>query len=106
MSANEESKKRGFSHQDDIGAAIRNKRAALDPSRESADYDNGQSQAKFSRPSSEKHIFKILCPQSITGIIIGRGGSTINQLNGSTGCGIKLSHNNEYYPGTNDRILL
>ena len=26
MSANEESKKRGFSHQDDIGAAIRNKR--------------------------------------------------------------------------------
>lgn len=50
--------------------------------------------------------FKLLCPQSITGLIIGRGGSIINQLNANTGAKIKLSQNNEFFPGTNDRILL
>ena len=51
-------------------------------------------------------LFKLLCPQSITGFIIGRKGAIINQLNHSTGAKIRLSQNNEFYPGTMDRILL
>jgi len=84
--------------------------AALNPSERRPNQNQNHHQQQQQQPSysyaSEKYFFKILCPQSITGIIIGKGGSTINQLNGSTGCSIKLSHNNEYYPGTNDRILL
>ena len=51
-------------------------------------------------------LFKLLCPQSITGLIIGRKGSIINQLNVNTGARIRLSQNNEFFPGTTDRILL
>lgn len=51
-------------------------------------------------------LFKILCPQTITGLIIGRGGSIINQLNATVGAKIRLSQNNEFFPGTQDRILV
>lgn len=54
----------------------------------------------------ETHLFKLLCPQSITGLIIGRKGAIINQLNQNTGAKIRLSQNNEFFPGTSDRILL
>lgn len=48
----------------------------------------------------------MLCPQSITGLIIGRGGSIINHLNSTCGAKISLSQNNEFYPNTTDRILI
>eukprot|EP00981_Chlorochromonas_danica_P009715 scaffold2799_cov159-Ochromonas_danica.AAC.32 len=54
----------------------------------------------------ETLYFKVLCPQSITGLIIGRGGSIINQINASCGAKIKLSQNHEFFPGSTDRILL
>ncbi len=54
----------------------------------------------------ESFTFKLLCPQAITGLIIGRNGSFINQLNGSTGAKIRLSQNNEFFPGSMDRILV
>ena len=56
--------------------------------------------------SGESFYFKLLCPQFVTGLIIGRGGSVLNQLNNTCGAKIKLSQNNEYYPSTNDRILV
>lgn len=56
--------------------------------------------------SSEPLFFKLLCPQGITGLIIGKGGANIIQLNATTGARIKLSQNNEYFPNTTDRILL
>lgn len=54
----------------------------------------------------ETLYFKVLCPQSITGLIIGRGGSIINQINASCGAKIKLSQNHEFFPGSQDRILI
>ena len=54
----------------------------------------------------ENFYFKVLCPQFVTGLIIGRGGSVINQLNSTCGAKIKLSQNNEFYPNTTDRILV
>ncbi len=56
--------------------------------------------------ASDALYFKILCPLSITGLIIGRGGSIINQLNNTCGARIRLSQNHEYFPGTQDRVLL
>lgn len=55
---------------------------------------------------AEPFYFKLLCPQGITGLIIGKGGANIIQLNATTGARIKLSQNNEYFPNTTDRILL
>lgn len=54
----------------------------------------------------DHYAFKLLCPQVITGLIIGRSGAFINQLNTSTGARIRLSQNNEFFPGTNDRVLV
>jgi hypothetical protein len=59
----------------------------------------------YSAEMTDVYFFKLLCPQGITGLIIGRGGAIINQLNSSTGARIKLSQNTEFFPGTNDRIL-
>lgn len=57
--------------------------------------------------SNETNLyFKLLCPQPLTGMLIGRGGSIINQLNISTGAKINLSQNEVYFPTTNDRILV
>jgi len=84
----EENKKRNL-QQDEIGAAISSKRAALG-----------------SNSSDPQLIFKLLCPQTLTGMLIGKGGSVINQLNHSTGAKIQLSQNEVYFPGTNDRVLV
>jgi len=59
-----------------------------------------------SMESENNLFFKLLCPQSITGLIIGRGGSIINQLNLTTGAKIRLSQNNEFFPTTTDRVLI
>ena len=56
--------------------------------------------------SSENFYFKLLCPQFVTGLIIGRGGSVINQLNSTCGAKIKLSQNNEFFPTTTDRVIV
>lgn len=68
---------------------------------------HGHSQAPFPHEeSTEPLFFKLLCPQGVTGLIIGKGGANIIQLNTTTGARIKLSQNNEYFPNTSDRILL
>ena len=54
----------------------------------------------------ESFYFKLLCPQSITGLIIGKGGSIISQLNSTCGARVKLSQNNEFFPGAHERILV
>lgn len=66
----------------------------------------GGQDANLSEEGSEPLFFKLLCPQGITGLIIGKGGANIIQLNATTGARIKLSQNNEYFPNTTDRILL
>lgn len=54
------------------------------------------------RPSA----IKLLVPISAAGALIGRGGSTISILQEESGARIKLSQSNDYYPGTQDRIVL
>lgn len=90
-----------FSQQEDINTAINNKRASLENP-----YEGEQQYHEFTEEEDEILYFKILCPQPVTGLIIGKGGSIINHMNATCGARIKLSQNNEYYPTTNDRILV
>ena len=77
--------------------------AALNLSEQQQDQDDsGQLQSQ----AEESYVIKLLCPQSVTGIIIGKGGSTLSSLTAASGAKIKLSQNGEYFPGTNDRILM
>ncbi|XP_010907457.1 protein BTR1 isoform X2 [Elaeis guineensis] len=43
---------------------------------------------------------------SPAGCIIGKGGSTITELQSQSGARIQLSRNHEFYPGTADRIIM
>lgn len=56
--------------------------------------------------SPYRAALKILVSNGVAGSIIGKGGSTISELQNLTGCRIKLSNSGEYYPGTNERICL
>ena len=47
-----------------------------------------------------------MIPNYAAGSIIGKGGQNIAQVQQSTGARIKLSPNNDYYPGTQERIGL
>lgn len=54
----------------------------------------------------EQLYFKLLCPQSIVGMIIGKGGANMSRLIATTGAKIKLSQNGDFFPGTGDRVIL
>lgn len=49
---------------------------------------------------------KILVSNSASGLIIGRSGSTISDLQAKSQTRIKLSQGGDYYPGTSDRVCL
>jgi len=55
------------------------------------------------RPDDIK--FKVEVPDSLVGRILGRQGSTITELQNSSGCEIKFSQRGEYVPGTQNRLL-
>ena len=56
--------------------------------------------------AAKSPILKILVPNYAAGSIIGKGGQNIAQVQQTTGARIKLSPNNHYYPGTQERIGL
>ena len=54
----------------------------------------------------QAYLLKMLCPRDCVGNIIGKGGSVISELNVTTGARIKISQNNEFFPQTNDRVIV
>lgn len=50
--------------------------------------------------------FKILVPAPAAGRIIGKGGTTIAQLQKDAGARVKMSKASEFYPGTTERVCL
>lgn len=56
--------------------------------------------------SSPIYHFKILVPAAAAGRIIGRGGTTIAQLQKDAGARVKMSKASEFYPGTTERVCL
>ncbi|KAG6404588.1 hypothetical protein SASPL_136838 [Salvia splendens] len=49
---------------------------------------------------------RFLLSNAEAGAIIGKGGSTINEIKSQSGIRIQLSRNNECFPGTSDRIIM
>ncbi|KAL7546142.1 hypothetical protein ACHAWF_009482 [Thalassiosira exigua] len=49
---------------------------------------------------------KLLVSNSASGLIIGRAGSTVSDLQAKSRTRIKLSQGGDYYPGTSDRVCL
>ena len=60
----------------------------------------------FRFTASKTPIVKVLIPNHAAGSIIGKGGANIAEVQQSTGAKIKLSPNNDYYPGTQERVGL
>lgn len=50
--------------------------------------------------------FKVLYPQVIVGMLIGRNGSVINQLSNEFKVKLTLSPGNQFFPNTYDKVLL
>ncbi|KAL9184697.1 hypothetical protein ACHAXT_012667 [Thalassiosira profunda] len=57
-------------------------------------------------PNQSQVGLKLLVSNSASGLIIGRSGSTISDLQAKSGTRIKLSQGGDYYPGTSDRVCL
>jgi len=60
-------------------------------------------EAKDTTPQS---ALKVLVTNSCAGSIIGTRGSEINAMQSKSGCTIKLSQNGEFFPGTDNRVVL
>eukprot|EP00210_Caulerpa_lentillifera_P006061 g5792.t1 len=60
------------------------------------------------RPFSktQKMAVKFLLSNIAAGVIIGKGGTNITDLQQESNARIQLSRNNEFYPGTNERVML
>ncbi|XP_057798853.1 protein BTR1-like isoform X2 [Salvia miltiorrhiza] len=76
----------------------------------SPEVQQNQSSPRKSPPppdSEEKttHI-RFLLSNAEAGSVIGKGGSTINDIQSQSGARIQLSRNYEYFPGTSDRVVM
>ena len=49
---------------------------------------------------------KLLVPERLAGVIIGKGGAGIVELESQTGCNVRLSANRVYFPGTSERVMI
>jgi len=57
-------------------------------------------------PAEPVSALKVLVQNSCAGSIIGTRGSEINAMQSKSGCTIKLSQNGEFFPGTQNRVVL
>eukprot|EP00287_Rhodomonas_sp_CCMP768_P033224 CAMPEP_0202854072 /NCGR_PEP_ID=MMETSP1389-20130828/90811_1 /ASSEMBLY_ACC=CAM_ASM_000865 /TAXON_ID=302021 /ORGANISM="Rhodomonas sp., Strain CCMP768" /LENGTH=407 /DNA_ID=CAMNT_0049532647 /DNA_START=115 /DNA_END=1339 /DNA_ORIENTATION=- len=89
MSAGDPSRKRAFENEefDEIG-----KRQQIAPG---VGVEQGQNV-----------MVKILVQNKLAGGVIGKAGATINSIKEASGARVKVSNNQETFPGTNDRIIL
>ena len=51
-------------------------------------------------------FLKLLVPDRMAGVIIGKGGSGIAELEQETGANMRLSGNRIYFPGTSERVMV
>lgn len=54
----------------------------------------------------KKTYLKFLVSNASAGSVIGKGGSTITDFQKESGAHIQLSRNQDFFPGTADRIIL
>ncbi|XP_068645564.1 protein BTR1-like isoform X1 [Aristolochia californica] len=74
--------------------------------------ENGQKRAPVlpKSPSADENemstYVRFLLSNAAAGSVIGKGGSTITEIQSQSGARIQLSRNNEFFPGTSDRIIM
>ena len=70
-------------------------------------YSEGGDGGDFTEEEDDDSVtLKYLIPDTAAGSIIGKGGSTINEMQTQTGARIQLSRNDETFPGTTDRVVI
>lgn len=55
---------------------------------------------------SDHPLLKLLVPNYAAGALLGKGGAMLTELKNSYGANIRLSGGNDYYPGTEERIVV
>nr|XP_039258756.1 RNA-binding protein Nova-1-like isoform X2 [Styela clava] len=78
----------------------------LDLKREKTAAEGMENGTIVGSPPPGQLLLKILVPGYAAGAIIGKGGQIIVQLQKETGAIIKLSKAKDFYPGTQDRVVL
>lgn len=59
------------------------------------------------RGDEEEEVYlKMMIPAAVAGGVIGRGGDKIGQIQKEAQVRMKMSKNNEHYPGTQERVCL
>jgi len=51
-------------------------------------------------------VIKVLCPDALIAAMIGKGGDVRKQIEEDTGCRMKISGREEFFPGTRCRVLV
>jgi len=65
---------------------------------------DGGSKKRFHR--TDEPLLKVLIPNVIAGHLLGKGGSNLAELSNKYGGHIRLSGNKEYFPGTDERVVI
>merc|ERR1711990_271821 len=51
-------------------------------------------------------VFKFTVSNNDAGSIIGKGGETINEIKSTSGAEVRLSQNKEFFPNTEERVVM
>uniref|UniRef100_A0A915HIC0 K Homology domain-containing protein n=1 Tax=Romanomermis culicivorax TaxID=13658 RepID=A0A915HIC0_ROMCU len=60
--------------------------------------------SNLSESESEAINIKVMLPTQVTGAIIGKGGEAIGKVQSDTGCRVKMTKSNDFFPGTTERV--
>lgn len=89
------------------GDSVEAKLAELDVKDSAAAGDREQGVSSSTESAGEqKVIAKFLMSNPAAGSIIGKGGANISELQSQSGARLQLSRANEFFPGTQDRVML
>ncbi len=89
------------------GDSVEAKLADLDVKDSAVAEDREKDVSTSSQSAGEqKVIAKFLMSNPAAGSIIGKGGANISELQSQSGARLQLSRANEFFPGTQDRVML
>jgi hypothetical protein len=89
-----------------------NRKRKYDSDNHRGGYNNGSSNKRSTRDrdrggdEDDEVYLKMMIPAPVAGGVIGRGGDKIGQIQKEANVRMKMSKNNEHYPGTQERLCL
>jgi len=72
--------------------------------RQSDNQDGGRDAKRYN--TGTEPLLKLMVPNYVAGALIGKGGACLNEMKEKYGGFIRLSGGREYYPGTDERIVV